>query len=430
VRDALVSADAWIARRPTVDIAAGRGRILVVTKAVVRPRLGRFRTRLAGSASGGVLSGIGKARHRAIRPGTPIGFPQDAGRTAIELSQLPEPGSRAFDRLARRGRRAGFVRLDEALTATDAAGVVRLAESGAPLVSAGLSPSLRSALGPQVSTVIERADFGIGDPHGRERHSIALRRAAFSRSWRTPTVSVLLASRRPADLPDAIRMVRSQNGCELQLCVGLHGPDWPDDTETVIRAVFDGPLVVDRFADTVDLGTMLDGLGRRADGDYVTKWDDDDHYGADHLVDLVAAIRYTDAQIVGKAAEFVHLESIDTTIRRYAIGAESYSTTLAGGTLLLSTEMLRDLGGWPAGPSRVDGLLIDEILRRGGSSYRTHGFQFVLRRRRPSALGHTWAAPDEYFLRDAVDQRPGLDLAFADIESAAVADPERQAPDA
>ncbi|MEZ5246158.1 MAG: hypothetical protein R2707_13745 [Acidimicrobiales bacterium] len=418
-----MSADGWIARRPTIDIAAGRARFVVVAKAVVRPRMGRFRTRLVGSASGGILAGIGTARRRAIRPGTPIGFPQDAGGSAIDLSQLPDPGSRAFDRLARRGRRAGVVRLDEGLTATAAAGVVRLAESGVPLVAPGLSSSLRSVLGPELSDVIERAPFVARDPHLRERHSIAVRRAAWSRSWRPPTISVLLASRRPADLPEAIRMVRSQRGCELQLCVGLHGPEWPDDSEAAIRAAFDGPLVVDRFADTVDLGTMLDALGCRADGDFVTKWDDDDHYGADHLVDLVSAIGYTGAQIVGKAAEFVHLESIDTTIRRYAIGAESYSTTLAGGTLLLSAETLRDVGGWPAASSRVDGLLIDEILRRGGSSYRTHGFQFVLRRRRPSStLGHTWTAPDEYFLRDAVDQRPGLDLVFAGIATAAAAD--------
>ena len=73
-------------------------------------------------------------------------------------------------------------------------------------------------------------------------------------------------------------------------------------------------------------------------------------------------------------------------------------------------------GGWPAAPQRVDGLLIDAVLRAGGSSYRTHGFQFVLRRRRPSTgLGHTWPASDEYFLREAVDQRPGLALGFADI---------------
>ena len=410
-------ADGWIARRPAIDIAAGRARFVVVAKAVVRPRLTRFRTRLTETGSGiRPVAGMRRATNRTTRLGTPMGFPQDAGRPLIELASVPDHTSRAFVRLTRRARAAGAVVLGERVSAGAATAVGMMAERGVPLVAPTLDPQLRSALGPALARVIERPPHDPHDAHERERHSIAVRRAARAGTATVPTVSVLLASRRPADLPAAVAMVRAQRGCSLQLCVGLHGDAWPDDAESVVSAAFGGELVVERFADTVDLGTMLDTLGRRADGQFVTKWDDDDHYGADHVADLVAALGYAEAELVGKAAEFVHLETLDTTIRRYAIGAETYSTTLAGGTLLLRTDTLRDIGGWPAAPQRVDGLLIDAVLRAGGSSYRTHGFQFVLRRRRPSAtLGHTWPASDEYFLREAVDQRPGLALGFADI---------------
>ena len=41
--------------------------------------------------------------------------------------------------------------------------------------------------------------------------------------------------------------------------------------------------------------------------------------------------------------------------------AETFSTTIAGGTLMLTRSLLDEVGGWPAGPRRVDRLLIDAV---------------------------------------------------------------------
>ena len=144
-------------------------------------------------------------------------------------------------------------------------------------------------------------------------------------------------------------------------------------------------------------------------------WDDDDWYASDHLRDLVDALRYSGAGMVGKAAEFVHLTSLGITMRRFAHAAETMSTTVAGGTLMLRTETLRGIGGWPAGPKRVDRLLIEALAERGMPTYRTHGSGYLLRRdSHPGS--HTWQVEDDYFLRQSVDQRPGLDLAFAGVD--------------
>ena len=69
--------------------------------------------------------------------------------------------------------------------------------------------------------------------------------------------------------------------------------------------------------------------------------------------------------------------------------------------------------GWRDAPRRVDRLLIEGIEARGGTVYRTHGFGYILRRRGADLAQHTWAAGDEYFLGQAVEQRSGLDLEFA-----------------
>ena len=69
-----------------------------------------------------------------------------------------------------------------------------------------------------------------------------------------------------------------------------------------------------------DLGQVLALLGERATGDLVTKWDDDDWYTTEHLLDLVAAMRYSGAGVVGKPAEYVYLSSLDLTLRRFSTG--------------------------------------------------------------------------------------------------------------
>ena len=125
-------------------------------------------------------------------------------------------------------------------------------------------------------------------------------------------------------------------------------------------------------------------------------------------------MRYSGASVVAKAAEYVYLASLDVTLRRHPTGAETYSTTVAGGTLMLTRSMLKRIGGWPAGPRRVDRLLLEAVEAAGGSIYRVHGFGYLLRRD-SRAGSHTWLVEDDYFLSQAVAQRRGLDLHFAGV---------------
>ncbi|MEO0494857.1 MAG: hypothetical protein AAF081_15720 [Actinomycetota bacterium] len=401
----------WLERRPATEHALRQGRLVTVARTALAPRLAGARTRLRpGSVDAVGRDGLGRAIGAvARRPvDTPFAFPQDTDGEIEVLDTLP--GGAGFSpREVRRLRRRGVVRVEAPLTAESSGSLLQLARAGVVLTAPTSAPS--SPLGAVLDATVDPCDH-----RARELQSIRVRRAAWAEEVGTTTqVSVLLATRRPDELPGAVDQVARQHGCDVQLCVGLHGPHWDADTEERIGERFEGPSVIERFGDDVDLGTMLDRLARRAEGRVVVKWDDDDLYGDEHLLDLVLAHHYSGAELVGKAAEFVHLGGSDITIRRFAIGAERPSTTLAGGTLLVERTHLHELGGWPPGPKRVDALLIAAVLEAGGTCYRTHGFQFILRRRRDDADGHTWSAPDDYFLRDAVDQAPGLALDLADI---------------
>jgi hypothetical protein len=316
-------------------------------------------------------------------------------------------------------------------TATTARLMLDLAGAGAPLVATAVPDDVARLLGPDLVAAIEGcAVKELADPRRRERHSIALRRlvhrhhsvyenlAALAAAHghtvsASPSVSVLMATNRPQMVTFAIEQMAAQQYPNVEILCGLHGISLPPATRERVAALAPHAQLFDVATDR-DFGQVLALLGERTSGDLVTKWDDDDWYAAEHLRDLVAAMRYSGAGIVGKPAEYVYLSSLDLTLRRFSTAAERFSTTIAGGTLMLTRSLLHEVGGWPAGPRRVDRLLIEAAEAVGAPIYRLHGLGYLLRRD-SDPTNHTWLAEDDYFLAQAVDQRPGLDLEFAGV---------------
>jgi hypothetical protein len=349
------------------------------------------------------------------------------------MSQLPSGSRRRRTRarltVAHRSKAVVCHDVDATSPAVMARSIARLAASGAPLVG-DISDAVAALLGPDVTDLVRAAQpRQFDDNDWRERYSVALRRAALDAHsprgrWEligascgahhtaTPSVTVLLASNRPDDVIDAARQVAAQRACNVQLVVGLHGSHMAPELDDQLADAFTGELVVRHLPDELNLGQVMNALTDEADGELVAKWDDDDWYDARHLSDLIAALEYSGADLVARAAEFVYLESIDLTVRRFATGSERWSTTVAGGTMLLPRAQLQRVG-WADSPRRIDRLLIEALEGRSGRVYRTHGFGYVLRRQGAALGSHTWQAGDAYFLRQSVDQRPGLDLAFA-----------------
>ncbi len=305
-----------------------------------------------------------------------------------------------------------------------AAHLTRMAAAAAPLVVDGLDPELASLVGDRLVEVLTTVDHvGWDDATTRERWMVDLRHAALiehgsaarfrhlmaagGRSASAPSVSVLLATNRPEQIDHAIGQLERQSYPELEVVVGLHGPaaarahDLPGDIK-VIEA--DASLT---------LGEVLQMAVEASSGELLSKVDDDDWYGPDHIWDLVLAREVSGAALVGKGSEFVYLTSSETTIRRFIGGADTWTTTIGGGALLIGRQQLDRIGGWQPLPRSVDRALIEDVHQAGGRVYRTHGFGYVLERR---GTGHTWEAEDKYFLDQAEMSWPGLalDIAGAD----------------
>ena len=316
-------------------------------------------------------------------------------------------------------------------TLSRAAALAALAAAGAVVHIADNDAELHHRLGSELYGLM--ADEGVlaADQHQREAFSVAMRRSALrDHSLRArvrrllaptglcgpplPDVTILLATRRPDRVAAAIDAAAGQTYPRLELVLALHGDGF--DRTGIDRRLHDleHPARVVEAPGRLPLGAVLNAAAAESSGTLLTKFDDDDIYGPEHLWDLVLAHEYSRAPLVGKGAEFVHLAGSDVTLHRFRGGGERYITTqaIAGGALMISRHCFDAVLGWRPIPRSVDQALIADVVGGGHRAYRTHGMGYVLVRH---GEGHTWQATDGYFLAQAHETRPGLDLGFAGI---------------
>ena len=341
----------------------------------------------------------------------PSGFRPGAAEPPVDLAAL-DLRRGATEELVRSLRPVLGVRVD--LGGEPDTGLVRtvagLAMAGVPLVATSIAAAAAELLGPDVTAALG-AGVDLADVLAREEHSVVLRRAALdtfsSPAWREavaglagvrvstqPSVSVVLATKRPEQLEFAVRQVAKQRGVEsLELVLAPHG--FVADPQRVRDLA--GPGVSIQVAaqpETTPFGDVLAGAASVAGGDVVLKMDDDDWYGPDVVADLLRARAYSGADLVGMPAEFHYLAPRRLTVKR-GHPAEFYARFVAGGTMMVDRALLREVGSFRSVRKFVDASLLAAVRAAGGAVYRTHGLGYLLRR---NASGHTWEVDMDYLL--------------------------------
>ena len=295
-------------------------------------------------------------------------------------------------------------------TVQRAGALVRLAASGIPVHLVDDGSELEPLLGTELYRLMKSDIRGKGATE-RELLSVALRRRAFrdhtlrARARQVsriagldlppePAVSVLLATKRPARLDQALGNIATQAYRPLEVVLALHGEGFEDGAVDQAIARLDVPVTVRRVDGSAPLGLVLRVATDAASGDFVTKMDDDDVYDALHIRDLMTAHQFSGAELVGKYHEVNYLASADQTVEVKRGMGERYSLHVSGAALLIGRQDLYRFGGWQRVPRHEDSALADDVLRGGGSIYRTHGAGFISIRH-GEHHGHTWRASDD-----------------------------------
>ena len=447
VDDVLVSAGNDLS---TVDLALDRTEVPAEAGLVADPPTGRPVIRVLGEVKvpqdDTDLAGVDPALALppvdtwAVNPGGFTGHKRKAALTAIAPDEgtsgtlIVDDKARLVLRVHERApltrqkiaqlRPYNFVRITPAAfgSAFEHARLVsQLAAAGVPMMAPSMPSAVNHLLGKDVVAAIQEVTPEVvADPLLREVASVRLRRAALRNHapgvharklaalaglpvQPLPLVSVILVTRRPHFLDGALAQVARQTWGDLELLLGLHGDEFDDAQVEKAIADFPRPVTVIRVPASESFGQALNQTTAAAQGEYLTKWDDDDYYGADHVWDLLLAADYSCATVVGKGSEFIQLDALGQTVGGRNPVNERRVRFVAGGTMMLRRQTLADLGGWRPVPFAVDQALLRMVLDAGGTIYRTHGLEYILRRH---GEGHTWHAETEYFLERQTRQWP------------------------
>lgn len=239
----------------------------------------------------------------------------------------------------------------------------------------------------------------------------AIRNSRRSTIRKYPTVSVLVSTLRPDDLSSLLNQLQSQTLPSFELVLGLHGFDLLPSHKRQITALNRRKVKVTtkKFLKEKTLGEILTTLAESSAGEFIAKMDDDDYYGPEHLRDLLDAAISTGADVVGRAMNYVYLEPLDLTVRRFSTygsrAVELWSDWVCGGTILAKRESAQAAGWFGSGNTAVDRFLLSGITNNGGKIWRTFGAGYIYRR---TFTFHTYVTNYSKYLNVANEQVIGL----------------------
>ena len=353
----------------------------------------------------------------------PIGYRKV--RPEAQVEETPEL-KRDTD-FIKKARSLLAVEIESADSMESAKAILKLSAIGVPVVVEDLTNAGLWIGEPMVSALREVKTELLSDPTQREKVSVLLRRTALRNhsyperlkqirkasgltEFKEASVSVVIATKRPEMVSRIFEIVKKQDYKNLELVLALHGEGFESDYKSLTDE--EKPVTILKFPEEETFGNVLSQASSIAQGEWVTKMDDDDWYGQEHVSDLILASSYSNADLVGKSSEFVYLANQNQTIRRDLGNSEVESPTLGGGTLLVRSSLLKETHGWRSLSKGVDVALIEDAMLAGGRVWRTHPFGYLLRRTEGE---HTWEVDDRYFLRHADQKWDGKAFEIADV---------------
>lgn len=214
---------------------------------------------------------------------------------------------------------------------------------------------------------------------------------------RERSVSILAPTYRPHAFDSILENAARQAGLDKELIILTHGFE-ANAADVKAKATDLGleNVRIINAAKSQTLGECLNLLVDAAEGDILTKMDDDDYYGENYLPDLVQALNFSGADLVGKAATYFYFESKDATILSYGAHEHRFTDFVRGATLTASADVFRQHRFEALGRSE-DTTFLKSVKTAGGRIYAADRFNYFVRRS-ADVSSHTWqVADDELF---------------------------------
>ncbi len=210
-----------------------------------------------------------------------------------------------------------------------------------------------------------------------------------------PGVSHILPSTRPERLLDQMKSFRRSTYAKSQFIIGLHGDRFSSNFKNNLKKYLDSNnfnYLIQDFDKNCPLGTMLNELAYKCDGEVIAKIDDDDIYSKYYTESLVYDMINLEADFVGKYMENVrygnHSLFSDSAL------SEIFCTSdrMTGSSLFFKREILNHVQFLPVKLGE-DFNFRKRSLQTGVNMKLTSGWGHIVNR--GQNINHTWQI-DEY----------------------------------
>lgn len=220
------------------------------------------------------------------------------------------------------------------------------------------------------------------------------------------SVSIICSTNRPEQLRFIIKQSEWQTHRPLELLICLHGVAPLVDLGK-LKEKASIPVSFFRLPRSKTLGDCLNELVEHSNGNYIAKFDDDDIYLENYLVDQLNALDYSSADIVGKACTYYYLEHSNDLILRWPEKEHRYSDFVAGATITGRASVFRE-NPFETRNQGEDTAFLRNVKKSGHVIYSADRFNFIVRR--GSLDNHTWKISDLELLSGAIFATKGLNI--------------------
>lgn len=210
-----------------------------------------------------------------------------------------------------------------------------------------------------------------------------------------PSVSLLVSSNRPHQLEQVFRTAGRFAGPDVELVLLTHGFQASAESIKSWQEIYGvSNLVLLHEPESVPLGECLNRCVTASSGDVLSKMDDDDFYGPHYLLDMVNALGYSRAEVVGKQAHYMYLRGRNTTLLRFAEREHRFTNLVMGPTITARREVF--LGTpFQAIQRGEDSQFLNSVTGRGGTIYSTDKYNYFQFR---GSVNHAWQVSDAELL--------------------------------
>lgn len=211
------------------------------------------------------------------------------------------------------------------------------------------------------------------------------------------SISVIVSTNRPQHIDNILQTHASQLHKDRELIIVQHGFERSTDLTRRANQLGVKNLTVLYAHNTKTLGACLNMGVEAASGDVIAKMDDDDIYGENYLSDQLAALRYSNADLVGKQAHYLYLRSRDLVMCRFPEREHRFTDLIMGPTLFADKEIFRR---FPFADRTLgeDTDLQRRLISAHAQIYSTDRFNFVQVR---DSHDHTWTVDDALLLANS-----------------------------